>query len=320
MKRHAAILLLLLTGALFAAYDVVGFSLYRSGENSVAEITTDGPTKIRTATLKSPDRLIIDLEGGVHRLSGSGYPALPPGIVVEFRSAQFKPMPDPVTRIVLVLAEPVDEVRVEDGPRSGRVFIPTPGYPDFEKWSVGRETPAEKPEEPAPEPETEDASEKQAEPGDKPEEEPAPPEESPREDSADEEESDVASTYILSETDSVKLGEDGAAYVRPVVDYDDKDNRDPFIVAKAAFELTLGSEAVPVVDDLRLVGIVQGEDDNPLAVLQDDRGWGFILGVGDTVESGEVAAISDSTVQIDITEFGMTRTVNIDLPKEATQK
>jgi len=71
---------------------------------------------------------------------------------------------------------------------------------------------------------------------------------------------------------------------------------------------------------LKLVGIVKGQNGDPLAVLQDRNGWGYIMGVADSVADGVVGAITDSTVRFDITEFGITRPVTLELPKEATKR
>ena len=290
-----------------ADYDVVGLKLYREGENTIAEIMTSGPTNVKTATLENPDRLLIDLIGGIHRLKTEGLLALPPGIVVEVRSAQNQAKPTPITRIVLTLAEPVGEISSEDGPRAGKVIIPTPGYPEFEPWSIGRETPAKEPEE-APEAVTTDTTTPAKPPAEEKSSPPATTE------VVDTTAMDTSGVEVVTTTDSSLAP--GTAFIRRMVKYDGEDFRDPFVVAKAVSEARFGEEALPSADVLELVGIVKGQYDELLAVLQDNRGWGYIMGVSDSVKDGIVGEVTDSTVRFDITEFGITRPIIMGLSKE----
>ncbi|RKZ29796.1 hypothetical protein DRQ36_07570 [bacterium] len=303
--KNVIAILFAFAGFGLAEYDVVGLSLTREKDNTVVEVLTSGPTDIKTAKLTKPDRLLIDLIGGVHRLKTDGLPALPPGIVVDIRSAQNQAKPAPITRIVLVLAEPVGEVSVENGPRSGKVFIPTPGYPEFTTWSIGRETPAKqtKPEPvvaPKPEPPVADTGAAK------------PPSVTPKDTTL------VDTTLTIIHSDDTTRP--GASFIRPLVKYGGRQYHDPFIVAKPTIEQKFGEEAIPVVEGLKLVGIVKGQNGDPLAVLQDRNGWGYIMGVADSVADGVVGAITDSTVRFDITEFGITRPVTLELPKEATKR
>ena len=320
MKTKFIILPILILCTLAAAeYDVVGLKLYLDGDYTVTEAITSGPAEIRTVKFENPDRLVIDLIGGVHRLKDTDLPPLPPGVVVEVRSAQFQGKPNPITRIVLVLAEPVGEVKTENSPRSGKILIPTPGYPEFEIWSIGQETLAKaaKTEHAAPQKvETEKVS---AEPVEKVVEPiPKPVEKAPVETIAEKEEKpsyepEFQTAFIAGDSTGK-----GTTYVRPLVVYRGWDNPDPFIVAKPATESTLGEEAFPIVEDLNFVGIVTGEKSSELAVLQDARGWGYILGVGDSIKGGLVSSVSDTTITFDIEEFGIIRQVTLELSKEVS--
>ena len=254
------IISIIITAVFCAAdYNVVGFSLSFVDDNTVAEILTDGPTEIKTISLENPDRLIIDLIGGVHRLKTSGLPALPKSVVVEMRSAQFQADPKPITRIVLVLAEPVKISRVEDGPRSGKVIIPTPGYPDFELWSVGRETPAGKtpadkppvtPVEPKPEPvKTVTTPSEKTEEG----EETVETIESRADSIATMIQGDKEILTSMTERDA-KGNE--VTFVRPKVEYRGKEFRDPFVIAERRDSKEFGSENVPSVEGLSLLSLI----------------------------------------------------------------
>ncbi|MGC9314447.1 MAG: AMIN domain-containing protein [bacterium] len=316
MRKFIVILLLLTAVLCSAKYNVVGFSLSIVDGNTIAEILTDGPTEVKTISLENPDRLIIDLIGGVHRLKTTGLPPLPKSVVVEMRSAQFQADPKPITRIVLVLAEPVEISRVEDGPRSGKVIIPTPGYPDFEHWSVGRETPAngkpaEKPSAPTIEPKP--APEKALTPPSEGAEEPVETIESRPDSIAKMIEGDKEILTSMTERDA-KGNE--VTFVRPKVEYRGKEYRDPFVIAERRESSEFGSGSVPNVEGLSLVGIVRAGGGENLGILQDRNSWGYILGVGDSVMEGTVGEVTDSTIRFDIEEFGVIRPVNLELIKE----
>jgi len=321
MKKLFIIILLLVAIDGMAEYDVVGMSISRSGDNTIVEVLSTSQTNIKTGNLTRPDRLLIDLIGGIHRLKTLDYPALPPGIIIEFRSAQNQAKPEPITRIVLVLAEKVEEVNIENGPRSGKVIIPTPGYSDFETWSIGRETPQVKKEETVTEePKEREELKQQTLKADKEISDTAKSAEDiiekPAKDEIDKEIDSLAiQERIQAQAESTK-----AIFKRPEIKYNGRENRDPFILVHSSTERKFGSEAVPSVDALKLVGVVKGVMGQPLAVLEDNRKWGYILGIGDTIVNGIVGEISDSTVRFDITEYGMTRPVILGLMKEAQKK
>ncbi len=305
MKKVLFITAILCLCAAAADYDVVGLKLYREGDNTVVEALTSGPATVKTARLQNPDRIIVDLIGGVHRLKDKDLPPLPQGIVMELRTAQFQSSP-PITRIVLVLAEPVGEVQTGEGPRFGKAIIPTPGYPAFPEWSIARATPAS----PAvPKKETTEPTISEPPPGAKPT--PQSPAETPAEKTPEENEYPVQRAFIAGDS----LG-GGASYIRPLVIYRGWDKPDPFVVAKPATESKIGEEAFPIVEDLKIVGIVAGRGIDKIAILQDARGWGYILGTGDSIKGGIVDSVTDSTITFNIEEFGVIRQVVLTLPKE----
>lgn len=66
-------------------------------------LATTGKAAYRAFALASPDRLVLDLEGVVQRISGgSGVVAVGQGGVKQIRYSQFQPMP-PITRVVIDL-------------------------------------------------------------------------------------------------------------------------------------------------------------------------------------------------------------------------
>lgn len=63
-----------------------------------------------------------------------------------------------------------------------------------------------------------------------------------------------------------------------------------------------------------LVGIVRGELDR-FALLEDDKGFSYILRVGDQVKNGAVVAIGDESMVARVTNFGQTRKFTLHLAK-----
>jgi biotin carboxyl carrier protein len=63
-----------------------------------------------------------------------------------------------------------------------------------------------------------------------------------------------------------------------------------------------------------LVGIVKGELDR-FALLEDDKGFSYILRVGDQVKNGAVVAIGDESMVARVTNFGQTKKFTLHLAK-----
>jgi hypothetical protein len=64
-----------------------------------------------------------------------------------------------------------------------------------------------------------------------------------------------------------------------------------------------------------LVGIVKGELDR-FALLEDDKGFSYILRVGDLVKNGAVVAIGDQSMVARVTNFGQTKKFTLHLAIE----
>jgi hypothetical protein len=63
-----------------------------------------------------------------------------------------------------------------------------------------------------------------------------------------------------------------------------------------------------------LVGIIKGELDR-FALLEDDKGFSYILRVGDQVKNGAVVAIGDESMVARVTNFGQTKKFTLHLAK-----
>lgn len=66
------------------------------------------------------------------------------------------------------------------------------------------------------------------------------------------------------------------------------------------------------INSVALVGILRGEIDR-LALLEDDKGFSYILRVGDKVRNGTVVSIGDQQLVARVTNFGQTSTIRLHL-------
>ncbi len=86
--------------------------------------------------------------------------------------------------------------------------------------------------------------------------------------------------------------------------------RDPFrSLVSGAFEREDRMDQVDV-SAVELVGIVRGDLDR-FALLEDEKGFTYVLRVGDRVRRGTVIAIGENTLTARITSFGQTRKVTL---------
>ena len=82
-------------------------------------------------------------------------------------------------------------------------------------------------------------------------------------------------------------------------------------------------EKMEIVDlgAVELVGIIKGELDR-FALLEDEKGYSYILRVGDRVRNGSVVAIGEQMMVARVTNFGQTTKFTLHLSKreEGVQK
>ncbi len=89
--------------------------------------------------------------------------------------------------------------------------------------------------------------------------------------------------------------------------------RDPFqSLIDGKFQSQSGDGALVDVGDLHLVGIMWGSSDK-FALVEDSRGRGFVLRVGDPVMNGYISGISKTELQVVQNAFGDSQTVTIQL-------
>ena len=70
---------------------------------------------------------------------------------------------------------------------------------------------------------------------------------------------------------------------------------------------------------VELVGVVKGDLDR-FALLEDDKGFSYILRIGDRVRNGSVVAIGDDSMVARVTNFGQTRKVTLHLARRGENK
>jgi hypothetical protein len=98
---------------------------------------------------------------------------------------------------------------------------------------------------------------------------------------------------------------------RKSVEYSASTLRDPFapLVGVGAGKIT---EGLPSLENLKLVGILEDTKLNR-ALLEDAEGNGYILKPNDRVQSGYLVTVTENKAVFQITEYGWTRTVALEL-------
>ena len=95
--------------------------------------------------------------------------------------------------------------------------------------------------------------------------------------------------------------------------YQTTGRRDPFqSLIDGRFESQSGDGTLVDVGDIHLVGIMWGSSDK-FALVEDSRGRGFVLRVGDPVVNGYISGISKTELQVVQNAFGDSQTVTIQL-------
>jgi len=90
--------------------------------------------------------------------------------------------------------------------------------------------------------------------------------------------------------------------------------RDPFaplIRVGAAYN----AAALPDINGLRMVGVLH-DIKNSWGLFEDANGYGYILKQGDRVRNGRLAKLTKNKAFFQLTEFGWSRSVQLDLERE----
>jgi hypothetical protein len=114
---------------------------------------------------------------------------------------------------------------------------------------------------------------------------------------------------------SAKSSIENSLVNREVYVYKTIGRRDPFAsLLEGEFETTVGHPLLDV-SSMRLVGIVWGKSDK-FALIEDGRGHGHILRVGDPVINGYVVGLTEDEVLVRQSSYGESQTVTIQLQRK----
>ena len=95
--------------------------------------------------------------------------------------------------------------------------------------------------------------------------------------------------------------------------YQSDDREDPFrALVSGAYAAAEGASDMVDMASARLVGVMWGEEDR-FALVEDGAGYGYILRVGDAVRNGTVVSIRTNAVTAQITLYGITNEVVLEL-------
>jgi hypothetical protein len=99
---------------------------------------------------------------------------------------------------------------------------------------------------------------------------------------------------------------------RKTIEYTANDEKDPF-----APLVGLGKgnpkQGLPSLENLKLVGVLEDNNDISSALLEDGEGNGYILKPNDRIQSGYLVTVTDTKAVFQVTEYGWTRTVALEL-------
>jgi Tfp pilus assembly protein PilP len=120
------------------------------------------------------------------------------------------------------------------------------------------------------------------------------------------------SLIVVSQPEGTELE---AVFQRKVIYYQGEDRRDPFAPLTERISTDFGKIPLPMFESLKLVGVLKDEEGNR-ALLEDEKGYGYILKSGDKIKNGYVVSVEDNKVIFQIEEYGWSRTIALELSTE----
>lgn len=109
----------------------------------------------------------------------------------------------------------------------------------------------------------------------------------------------------------------GSVPSRALLFYDDMGRRDPFAPLVSGQRSGFTSDALPNLENLRLVGVLR-DDVESLALLENLEGYSYILRVGDPVQNGTLMAIQPTRALFRIDDYGWQHVVALQLTSRGT--
>jgi hypothetical protein len=99
---------------------------------------------------------------------------------------------------------------------------------------------------------------------------------------------------------------------RESIYYDSQERRDPFVPLTERITTEFGEIPLPTFESLKLVGVLKDQSGNR-ALLEDERGYGYIMKSGDQIKNGFVVSVEDNKVIFQIQEYGWSKTMALEL-------
>jgi hypothetical protein len=252
-----------------------------------------------------PERIVVDLVEVVNNLEEKQFRQLPLRSVRSIRTSQFKSEPDMQARVVLDIERPIE---FRSFGSDNMIVVKLPAIADeaqFAAWQYPRQENLA--DQPAVEPEEVEAV--RAEPVEESAPEDVPAVEQVSEDNETEE---IMPTKLAVADPSAPAGVHvDTTPKRQVVDYVSMGLKDPFapLVGAGSGRIV---EGLPSLENLRLVGILE-DPEISRALLEDAEGNGYMLKPNDKIKGGYLVAVTDNKAIFQVTEYGWTRTVALEL-------
>jgi hypothetical protein len=331
-------------------------AISKLGDSILVDIILSAPCQYEHSLTKvTPERIVVDLKKTINNWPQKNYTRLPLKTLSGVRTSQYQETPERVARVVLDVNRPVT-YSVSELPSGIRIKLPAVvGEKEFALWQArgpkkvtelaSEEKPIEAPKKviaqaqakaktepiekvksptkpveqpPAEKPPVIQVAKLEVEkPVEKPIEQPVEkPQQTPQvtETPAAIQKTEtpppppVAPRNVGTELDAMPQ--------RTIVEYEPGGDRDPFksLIGQGNSKAAIGK--LPAVENLILVGVLE-EDEGNQALFEDAEGNGYILKPSDPVRNGYLASIQKDKAVFQITEYGWTRTValNLKLPE-----
>jgi hypothetical protein len=268
-----------------AENELQNLTVTRETDQINIRITTSEPCVFEHFMLKeSPERIVIDLKNTRNGWSKKIFDNLPFESIEKIRTSQYQVSPELITRIVLDINRPIDYT-VEEQPSGLQINIPVVANEGvFMPWNVNQP--------PAPAPIKVQKIKVVAD-------EPA----------------QVEKTAAQKRLSSVKIE---TFPKRKVVTYKPGSARDPFRSLIGSSGGIVATGEIPAVENLTLVGVFDDET-GMKALFEDTEGRGFILAPNDRVQNGYLVSIREDKAIFQVTEYGWTRTVALNLEEPGSE-
>ena len=260
-----------------ASTDLKDIEVSLKGDSVYIDITTFKPSIYEHFMIKeAPEKIVVDLKSTINDWPKKSFDNLPFNSIERIRTSQFQVDPELITRVVLDINRPIG-YSVEQLPLGVRIKIPAiDNEQQFDTWNATA----------APKTVVKKIVEKPVQKATKP-----------------------APAKAAPETKTMIKVEEFPK--RKTITYKVASSRDPFkpLVGQGA---NLLSGQVPAIENLTMVGVF--DDENGLkALFEDSEGNGFILRANDHVQNGYLVSIQKDKAIFQITEYGWTRTVALNL-------